>query len=109
MKRVDNRDDIFVIEISSCKGQFDAYLLNQINYFNDEKSDKIAKVEKKYQQGKMVLTGYNLKDENYYLGVLSLNGDKYNINNNDNIMNKPMNYSNEVEFLLYYFSIFKKW
>ena len=108
LKRVDNRDDIFVIEISSCKGQFDAYLLNQINYFNDEKSDKAAKVEKKYQQGKMVLTGYNLKEENYYLGVVSLNGDKYDDkydrNNNDNIMNKPMNYSNEVEFLLYYFT-----
>jgi hypothetical protein len=107
LKRVDIKDDIFVIEISSCKGQFDVDLLSQINYFNDDnqKSNSMAKVEKKYQQGRMVLTGYNLKENNYYLGVYGLNSgnDDVNANANNNI-NKPMNYSNEVEFLLYYFT-----
>ncbi len=103
LKRVDNKDDIFVIEISSCKGQFDVDLLSQINYFNDNKENKVAKVEKKFQQGRMVLTGYNLKESNYYLGVYGINNDNENIKENSNI-NKPMNYSNEVEFLLYYYT-----
>jgi hypothetical protein len=81
LKRVDNNDDIYVIEISSCKGQFDANLLSQINYFSEEKADKkVQKVEKKFHQGRMVLTGYNLKEENYYLEVLGNNA----INDNDN-------------------------
>ena len=102
LKRVDNNDDIFVIEISACKGQFDADLMNQLNYFNDEKAGKKIKIDKKYQQGRLVLTGHNLKDDNYYLGI-------WGTNNNENIesyndLNKPMEYSNEVEYLLYYFT-----
>ena len=102
LKRVDNRDDIFVIEISSCKGQIDAYLLSQINYFNEEKNNKIEKVDKAYQQGRMIITGYNLKEENYYLSITGTNNNQNNIENNN--LNKPMNNSNEVEFLLYYFT-----
>ena len=105
LKRVDNNDDIYVIEISSCKGQFDAELLSQINYFNEEKNDKkIKKIEKKYQQGRMILTGYDLKEENYYLGVWGSNMNNDNEIMDNNNLNKPMNYSNEVEFLLYYFT-----
>ena len=101
LKRVDNNDDIYVIEISSCKGQFDANLLSQINYFSEEKSDKkVQKVEKKFQQGRMVLTGYNLKEENYYLEVLGNNG----MNGNDNNLRKQEKNASEVEFLLYYFT-----
>ena len=101
LKRVDNNDDIYVIEISSCKGQFDANLLSQINYFSEEKADKkVQKVEKKFHQGRMVLTGYNLKEENYYLEVLGNNA----INDNDNNLRRQGNSSNEVEFLLYYFT-----
>jgi hypothetical protein len=101
LKRVDNNDDIYVIEISSCKGQFDANLLSQINYFSEEKADKkVQKVEKKFQQGRMILTGYNLKEENYYLEVLGNNA----INDNENNLRRQGNSSNEVEFLLYYFT-----
>ena len=108
LKRVDNKDDIFVIEISACKGQFDADLMNEINYFNDEKGGKKITVDKKYQQGRLMLTGHNLKDENYYLGVYGAqntenNFDNSNKNNSYNL-NKPMDYSNEVEYLLYYFT-----
>ena len=103
LKRVDNNDDIFVIEISACKGQFDADLMNEINYFNDEKDGKKIKIDKKYQQGRLVLTGHNLKDENYYLGIWGTHENENTINNN-NYLNKPMNYSNEVEYLLYYFT-----
>jgi hypothetical protein len=76
--------------------------MNQLNYFNDEKAGKKIKIDKKYQQGRLVLTGHNLKDENYYLGI-------WGTNNNENIesyndLNKPMKYSNEVEYLLYYFT-----
>ena len=102
LKRVDNKDDIFVIEISACKGQFDADLMNQINYFNDEKDGKKINIDKKYQQGRLILTGHDLKDENYYLGIWGVN-DKEN-NNNDDPLKKSMNYSNEVEYLLYYFT-----
>ena len=110
LKKVDNNDDIFVIEISACKGQFDADLMNEINYFNDEKDGKKINVDKKYQQGRLMLTGYNLKSENYYLGIWGSknneNSFENNNNNNDNnsYLNKPMEYSNEVEYLLYYFT-----
>ena len=102
LKRVDNKDDIFVIEISSCKGQFSADLISQINYFNEGKNDDKIKVEKQYQQGRMVLTGYNLNELNYYLGISPLSNNENNIN--DNNLNNQMDYSNEVEFLLYYFT-----
>ena len=104
LKRVDNKDDILVIEISSCKGQIDANLLNQINYFNDDKNNKIEKVEKNYQQGRMILTGYNLKEENYYLSISGSNNNQGNSNIDNNNLNKSMNSSNEVEYLLYYFT-----
>ena len=110
LKKVDNNDDIFVIEISACKGQFDADLMNEINYFNDEKDGKKINVDKKYQQGRLMLTGHNLKSENYYLGIWgSKNNENSFENNNDNnnnnsYLNKPMEYSNEVEYLLYYFT-----
>ena len=106
LKRVDNNDDIFVIEISACKGQFDADLMNELNYFNDEKAGKKIKIDKKYQQGRLVLTGYNLKDENYYLNIWG----KHENENLDayNDLNKPMKYSNEIEYLLYYFTTNKK-
>ena len=102
LKRLDVKDDIFVIEISSCKGQFSADLLSNINYFNEGKIDDKIKVEKEYKQGKMVLTGYNLKELNYYLGISPLNNNENTIN--DNSMNNQMEYSNEIEFLLYYFT-----
>ena len=106
LKRVDNNDDIFVIEISACKGQFDAELMNELNYFNDEKGGKKINIDKKYQQGRLVLTGYNLKDENYFLNII---GKHENENANTyNDLNKPMEYSNEVEYLLYYFTTNKK-
>ena len=110
LKKVDNNDDIFVIEISACKGQFDADLMNEINYFNDEKDGKKINVDKKYQQGRLMLTGHNLKSENYYLGIWGSKNDENsfennnNNNNNNSYLNKPMEYSNEVEYLLYYFT-----
>ena len=107
LKKVDNNDDIFVIEISACKGQFDADLMDQINYFNDEKEGKKLKLDKKYQQGRLVLTGNNLKNENYYLGVRGVY-DNENNNNEKDDTNNPMSQSNEVEYLLYYFSTTKK-
>ena len=107
LKKVDNNDDIFVIEISACKGQFDADLMDQINYFNDEKEGKKLKLDKKYQQGRLVLTGNNLKNENYYLGVRGVH-DNENNNNEKDDTNNPMSQSNEVEYLLYYFSTTKK-
>ena len=102
LKRVDNKDDIFIIEISSCKGQFDADLFDKITYFDDKKNDKKEKVEKNYQQGRMVLTGYNLKEENYHLGVWGINSNENNID--DNNINKSMNNTNDLEFLIYYFT-----
>ena len=107
LKRVDNNDDIFVIEISACKGQFDADLMNELNYFNDEKAGKKINTDKKYQQGRLVLTGQNLKDENYYLGIWGTNADEKSLQNN-NDLTKPMKYSNEVEYLLYYYTTNKK-
>ena len=107
LKRVDNNDDIFVIEISACKGQFDADLMSELNYFNDEKAGKKIPIDKKYQQGRLVLTGQNLKEQNYYLGIWGTH-DNENSLQNINVLNRPMKYSNEVEYLLYYFTTNKK-
>ena len=61
-------DDIVIIEISSCKGDFSTSLTKELNYFN--KSPTNAKnIYEKEKRGRKILTVVEADSSSYYLSV----------------------------------------
>ena len=134
--RLQNKDDdLLVVEISSCHGQYQLSVTDILENAGQKKTDKDLEIIEKNQQGKKVIYIPNVKSKVYYLTVRAKMEDyicelKYNNNNNNknrfNIFKKNRNKFNNVNdnndknntipkecgnnlvYLMYYYSMKKE-
>lgn len=67
LKKIKKEDDIFVIELSSCAGEFGYAISRDITYFSERTQN--VKYTTKKSQGRITLTIYNADQTNYYLSI----------------------------------------
>lgn len=67
LKKIKKEDDIFVIELSSCAGQFGYAISKDITYFSERTQN--VNYTTKESPGRITLTIYNAEQSNYYLSV----------------------------------------
>ena len=99
LKKQNFLDDLLIIEISSCQGNF-GFLLTENLPLNDNKPKKIVRTETTESKGKKKILAIIKEDIEYYLSIYGLNEDQMIFNENDK-NNK------DIDFLLYYYTIKK--
>ena len=117
LKNKEKENDLMIIEISSCKGDFfyaltDFPPLENDNYLNLK--EKSVPTEIYSSNGKNIITVKNLKVKDYFLILFGANEeDRFDIIMNDKNVNKNnanVNniYNNEVDVLFFYYTINQK-
>jgi len=115
-------DDLLVIEISSCLGNYELSITDILDNAGDEKSDKDIEVIEKKMNGKKVIYVPNLKSKVYYLTIRAkmndvlcqikfgaknrrkyLGKDRYNLTNDE----IPKECANNLVYLMYYYTMKK--
>ena len=124
----DKEDDLLIIEISTCNGNYEYSITDALDNAGEPKTDKDIDVIPKDRQGKKVLFVTNLKSKIYYLTIRAKMADfvcqiKYgnrktnlfnnrknrNKNKNKKISNEtkvqiPKECNNDLSYLMYYYS-----
>ena len=124
----DKEDDLLIIEISTCNGNYEYSITDALDNAGEPKTDKDIDVIPKDRQGKKVLFVTNLKSKIYYLTIRAKMADfvcqiKYgnrktnlfnnrknrNKNKNKKILNEtkvqiPKECNNDLSYLMYYYS-----
>ena len=98
LKQQEPKDSVLIIEISTCKGNFAYKLTNNLNKENSEtKENNDILLE---DRGKKVIISKIENNAEYYLSIYGLKEDEM-------IIAPKIASSNEVDFLLYYYTIDK--
>ncbi len=123
----DKEDDLLIIEISTCNGNYEYSITDALDNAGEPKTDKDIDIIPKDRQGKKVLFVTNLKSKVYYLTIRAKMSDfvcqiKYgnkktnifnrknrNKNKNKKILNEtkvqiPKECNNDLSYLMYYYS-----
>ena len=90
-------DDLMIIEISSCQGDFDYELTNDISGNGDMKVEKVE-ASMKQSNGKKVISVSNLKNSDYYLSVWGTE------EGNLQCLANSKECSKDIDFLLFYYT-----
>ena len=94
LKKQSNTDNILVVEISSCQGNFGYLLYNSLNNIKSNNKDKDLS-ESKNQGKTTIVKKMGLNDE-YYLSVYGLKEDEMIFNDNKT--------NSDIDFLIYYYT-----
>ena len=123
--RVENEDDdLLIIEISTCLGNYEISITDVLENAGEEKSDKDIKYIEREKNGKNIIYVPNLKSKIYYLTIRAKTSDficelKYkhllginrrknkNKNLNSTETNIPKECGNNLVYLLYYHTMKK--
>ena len=97
LKKQNANDDLLIIEISSCKGNF-GFSLSENLLINDKKPLKTVPAEVTESKGKKIILAKVEEDIEYYLSIYGLSEDQMVFDEKDN---------KGIEFLLYYYTIKK--
>ena len=96
LKKKNINDDLLIIEISSCKGNFGFELTENLP-INDLNSPKIVDAKVSELKGKKMIFAKLSENNEYYLSVYGMSEDQMIFNENNNNI--------DIDFLLYYYTI----
>ena len=98
MLKKKSEDDLMVIEISSCQGDFDYKITDDISGNGDIAVDKIDSSMVSSNNGRKVIHVHNLKNNDYYLSVWGTeNGGLECLTNSENC-------TKDIDFLMFYYT-----
>jgi hypothetical protein len=103
--RLQNKDDdLLVVEISSCHGQYELSITDILDNAGQKRTDKDLEIIEKNRHGKKVIYIPNVKSKVYYLTVRAKMSDyicelKYINKNRFNILKKNRNRYNNTNFI----------
>ena len=100
LKKIRKNDNIFVIELSTCKGsRLDASITDKLEYyFDDNNNEKDRTIEMKKKAGRYIITAFNMNSENYYLKVNGKEGKGIECRLHKKRCQK------EADYMLYYYT-----
>ena len=99
MIKKNNNDDLLIIEISSCQGQFDYAVTNGINTNADIEYSKLQTISTS-SNGKRTIKVPNITNNDYYLSVWGIEDDSYYCIVHPNLTNC----TKDAEFMVYYYT-----
>ena len=118
--RLENEDDdLLVIEISSCKGNYEYSITDVLENAGEEKTDKGLDVIDKTRDGKNVIYVHNIKSKIFYLTIRAKMADficelryknlqklyRKKKRTNQTLENIPKECGNNLVYLMYYYSL----
>ena len=96
LERMKTDDTVMIIEISSCSGEYDITITDELTSYNNE-TKVIPYVESK-SNGRHIITVTNLKSKHYYLIV------KAKSNSECSLYGSVCDDSNELNYFMYYYT-----
>ena len=83
-------DDLIIMEISSCNGEFDYSITDKLSFNENVTVDNNITIKHFDSNGKKIIAIFNVENKDYFVNVWGIN------NNNNN--------NNETSFLFFYYS-----
>ena len=83
-------DDLIIMEISSCNGEFDYSITDKLSFNENVTIDNNITIKHFDSKGKKIIAIFNVENKDYFVNVWGIN------NNNNN--------NNETSFLFFYYS-----
>ena len=99
LKKIKKNDDMFVIELSPCKGKIEASITDKLQYYFKYEEDENKKNIRIINPNRYILLSLNMTSENYYLHVRGIQDEK----DLKCSLNKKKCVT-EVNYMLYYYT-----